>query len=90
LVGRTVPSYRRALEDEIGSWKGFRMALRGRDIEAFDEVMRIARLYASAGGMATRPIVADALFMSVLVGLQRQIMELREKIDRLEKRLQEA
>jgi len=89
-VGRTVPSYRRALEDEIGSWKGFRKALRGRDIEAFDEVMRIARLYASAGGMATRPIVADALFMSVLVGLRRQIMELREKIDRLEKRLQEA
>ena len=89
-MGRTVPSYRRALEDEISSWKGFRKALRGRDVEAFDEVMRITRLYASAGGMATRPIVADALFMSVLVGLQRQIMELREKIDRLEKRLQEA
>jgi len=89
-VGRTVPSYRRALEDEISSWKGFRKALRGRDVEAFDEVMKTARLYASAGGMATRPIVADALFMSVLVGLQRQIMELREKIDRLEKRLQEA
>ena len=90
MVGRTVPSYRRVLEDEISSWKGFRKALRGRDVEAFDEVIKTARLYASAGSMASRPIIADALFMSVLVGLQRQIMELREKIDRLEKRLQEA
>ena len=52
--------------------------------------MKAARIYASAGGMATRPVIAEALFMSVLVGLQRQVMELREKIERLEKKLHEA
>ena len=86
-MGRTVPSYRQALEGEISSWEGFRKALRGRDAEAFNELMKMARTYASAGGMATRPVVAEALFMSVLVGLQRQIMELREKVDQLEKKL---
>jgi len=49
--------------------------------------MKMARTYASAGGMATRPVVAEALFTSVLVGLQRQIMELREKVEQLEKKL---
>ena len=86
-MGRTVPSYRRALEGEISSWKGFRKALMGRDAEAFDELMKLARTYASAGGMASRPVVAEALFMSVLVGLQRQIMELREKLEQFEKKL---
>ena len=89
-MGRTVPSYRQALEGEIKSWERFRKALRGRDVEAFDELMKVARLYASAGGMATRPVIAEALFMSVLVGLQRQVMELREKIERLEKELQKT
>ena len=89
-MGRTVPSYRQALESEIRSWEGFRKALRGKDAEAFDELMKAARIYASAGGMATRPVVAEALFMSVLVGMQRQVMELREKIERLEKELQET
>jgi len=86
-VGRTVPSYRRALEGEINSWEGFRKALRGGDAEAFEELMKMARTYASAGGMASRLVVAEALFMFVLVGLQRQIMELREKVERLEKKL---
>ena len=89
-MGRTVPSYRQALEGEIRSWEGFRKALRGKDAEAFDELMKVARIYASAGGMATRPVIAEALFMSVLVGMQRQVMELREKIERLEKELQKT
>ncbi|RLI19014.1 hypothetical protein DRO54_09265 [Candidatus Bathyarchaeota archaeon] len=89
-MGRTVPSYRQALENEIKSWNGFRKALRGKDAEAFDELMKSARIYASAGGMAVRPVIAEALFMSALTSLQKQVMELREKIDRLEKKLQET
>ena len=32
-MGRTVPSYRQALEAEIERWKGFRKGLRKRDAE---------------------------------------------------------
>ena len=89
-MGRTVPSYRQALEAEIARWEGFRKALRGRDLEAFDMMMRACRVYASAGGMATRPVLAEAMFMSILLSQQKQIMEIRESLERLEKQLQKT
>lgn len=88
-MGRTVPSYRQALEDEIGRWEGFRRALRGRDVEAFDALMKACREYASAGGNASRPFISEAMFMCILLSLQRQIMEVREKLESLERRLEQ-
>lgn len=86
-MGRTVPSYRQALEREIERWKGFRKALRGKDAEAFDRMMDACRMFASAGGMATRPILLEAMLMSILLHQEKAIMEIREKLDRLEKQL---
>jgi hypothetical protein len=37
VVGKTVESYRLALESEINRWNGFARALRKEDREAFDE-----------------------------------------------------
>ncbi len=87
-MGRTVPSYRQALEAEIAGWEGFRKALRGRDLEAFNQMMNACRAYASAGGMATRPVLSEAMFMCILLSLQKEIMEIKENLERLEKQLQ--
>ena len=89
-MGRTVPSYRQALEGEVRRWKGFRKALRGKDVEAFDEMMKVCRIYASASGMATRPVLAEAMFMSILLGQQKELMEIRERLERLEKQLHQT
>lgn len=89
-MGRTVPSYRQVLEAEIARWEGFRKALRGRELEAFDEMMNACRVYASAAGMATRPILAEAMFMSILLGQQMKLIETRESLERLEKQLRKA
>jgi hypothetical protein len=88
-LGRTVPSYRQALEAEIRLWGSFRKALRGKDLEAFDKMMNSCRTYASAGGSATRPILTEAMFMSILLNQQRELMEIRESLERLEKRLRQ-
>lgn len=89
-MGRTVPSYRQALEEEIMRWESFRKALRDKDAEAFDRIMVACRVYASAGGMATRPILTEAMFMSILVSQRKELMEIRESLERLEKRLRQA
>jgi hypothetical protein len=88
-VGRTVPSYRQALEAEISRWEGFKKALRGKDVEAFEALMKACREYASAGGNASRPFLSEAMFMCILLSLQRQIMEVREKLESLEGRLEQ-
>jgi len=40
-MGKTVPSYRIALEGEIDRWNGFAKALLGSDKEAFEELMDV-------------------------------------------------
>jgi len=89
-MGRTVQSYRQALETEINRWEGFRKALRGKDVEAFDKMMNTCRTYASAGGSATRPILTEAMFMCILLNQQKELMEIREGLERLEKQLHQT
>ena len=89
-MGRTVVSYRQAVEMEIEKWKKFRNALRAKDAKAFDQMMNACRLYASAGSMATRPVIFEAMVMSVLLHQQKAIMEMKERLERLEQRLNES
>ena len=51
-TGRTVPTYRLALEAMAQQWNDFRRALRKGDREAFDELMNKARMHASAATYA--------------------------------------
>jgi len=44
-MGRTVASYRLALDDEISKWNGFSKVLRVEDREAFDKLMDACRLF---------------------------------------------
>jgi len=86
-MGRTVPSYRQALESEIERWKGFRKGLRSKDAKAFDRMMNACRMLASAGSMATRPILLEAMFMAILLRQEEAIVEIKEKLVKLEKQL---
>ena len=52
-MGKTVESYRMALEGEISRWNGFVRALRKDNCEAFEEIMDMYRGYASEAGNAT-------------------------------------
>ncbi len=84
-MGKTVPSYRMALEDEIGRWKLFRGALPNADSrEAFEMMMDMCRNNAAASGCACNPIIFEPMAMSILLAQQLQINELKHKIEKLE------
>jgi hypothetical protein len=82
-LGRTVESYRMALDRELQRWSGFARALRKDDKAVFDQLMDICRNYASAGSNATRPILFEPMVMSILLHQQK-------KLNRLEKMLNAA
>lgn len=84
-MGRTVSSYRQAVEAEITRWEGFGKALRSKDLKVFKKMMNACRMNASAGGMATRPIVVEAMFMSILLTQQKELAEIKERLERLER-----
>ena len=80
-MGKTVESYRMALEDAIRRWKGFEKVLRTEDREAFEELMDACRNYASAGSNATQPILFEPMIISILLSLQKKITRLEKKLD---------
>jgi hypothetical protein len=84
-MGKTVESYRMAIEDEINRWKGFEKALRTEDREAFEALMDACRSYASAGSNATQPILFEPMVMSILLFKQKRIKQLEKKLDAIQK-----
>jgi hypothetical protein len=84
-MGRTVPSFRPALEHEIESWKDFKRALRPEEQKIFDKLMNFARIHADAGSMSARPLLSDVLFISFAIEQEKKIEILEEKVKELEK-----
>jgi len=76
-----------ALENEIKKWDGFSKALRNDDREAFEQMMNACRNYASAGSNATRPVLLEAMFMSILLAQQKALTEIKRDIARINQRL---
>lgn len=89
MCGRTVPSFRPALEHEIESWKEFKRALRPEDRKRFDKLMNYARIHSDAGSMGARTLLSEVLFMSFAIEQQKTIDLLLKKIEELEEKLNE-
>ena len=83
-MGKTVPSYRMALEFEIDTWKGFRKALPSDDDKAaFEELMDLCRINAMAAQNACKPILFEPMVMSILLGQQLKIRKLERELQNL-------
>ncbi len=84
-MGKTVESYRMALEDEIHRWSGFQKALRTEDREAFEAIMDACRSFASAGSNATQPILFEPMVISILLSQQKKISKLERAVDAIKR-----
>jgi hypothetical protein len=80
-MGKTVESYRIALEDEIQRLNRFAKALRSDDREAFEQLIDACRNYASAAGNATRPVIFEAMALSILLFQQKRLIELEKELN---------
>jgi hypothetical protein len=87
-VGRTVPSFRIALEQEIALWQPFRKAIRIKDRPTFDSLMSKARVHSDAGMLANRPVILDTVFMAILLEQQKEIDHLKEQLEHLKRKSQ--
>jgi hypothetical protein len=84
-MGKTVPSYRMALEFEIERWKGFKKALQSEeDKEAIEALMDMCRNNAMASGNACNPIIFEPMVMSILLAQQKSMQKLEYKLNEVQ------
>ncbi len=76
-MGRTVPTYRLALEAMAQQWNDFRRALRKGDREAFDQLMNKARMHASASTYAISMDPTESALLSMLLEHEKELARLR-------------
>jgi hypothetical protein len=83
-MGRTIPSFRIALEMEKEDWKPFRNALDKSDRKKFDEMFDIPRLYTSACSYAVQPVRLYPILMSILLHHFKELTECIKEVERIE------
>ena len=74
-MGRTVPTYRDALEERLSQWEHeFGRALPDpADREGFRRLLQGARRYTSQGTMMSSGDLLERILLSVLLDLQREL-----------------
>jgi hypothetical protein len=87
-MGKTVEAYRLALDIELQTWSGFARALRTGDREAFEQMTDACRNHASAASNATRPVILEAMVMSMLLEQQKKLTKLEKELDAIKKPVQ--
>lgn len=80
-MGRTAPTYRMLTESEIQKWNQFRKALRKKDREAFDELMKKVRQHASAASYMASLDIFDSMSLAILLEHEKEIAALKKKIE---------
>ena len=81
-MGKTVPTYRMALEFEIHRWKGFRKALSDKeDQDAFECLMDMCRNNAMASSSACNPVIFEPMTLSILIAQKKKLQELEYQLN---------
>jgi hypothetical protein len=80
-VGRTVPTYRDALEERLARWdREFGRALTDpKDREDFHRLIQGARRYVAQGTMLSSGDLSERVFLSMLLDLERELRACRGK-----------
>lgn len=85
-MGKTVESYRLALDAELLTWSGFSKTLRTDDREAFEQMTDACRNHASAGSNATRPEMFEPMVISILLEQQKKLTHLEKELNAIKQR----
>src|SRR5919199_5906731 len=83
LLGRTVPSFRIALEMEKQEWKPFRNALDKSQRRSFDEMWDIPKLYISACSNSVQPVPLHPILISILFHHYKELTECTKQVEEL-------
>jgi hypothetical protein len=80
-MGRTIPSFTRALIEEISEWSDFRKHLDKKERKAFDDMFAIARLYIPSCMCTANPVVMHSILLSIILRHYRELDQLVGRIE---------
>ncbi len=86
-MGRTVPSFRLALEMEKADWKPFRNALSKTGRKEFDDMFDIPKLYISACSNSVQLVPLQPIIISILFHHYKELTQCMSEIEQIESKV---
>jgi hypothetical protein len=80
-MGRTLGTIVQIIQAEEAAWQAFRRALRIEDRVVFDRLWTHVRNHSVPASMANRPVPMEAILMAMVVGLEKEIQQLKDNVD---------
>lgn len=75
-MGRTILSFRMALEQEIVNWSAYRKSLGHGSVQTLDKLLNQARNYCSASSNAVRPVRFEGMLMAIIFAHERRLEDI--------------
>lgn len=82
-MGRTIPSFRIALEQEISNWKPYKKSLSRGSRDALEDLFNMARNYCSASSNAVRPVRFQGMFMGIAFAHAKRLENIAREIEKI-------
>lgn len=79
-MGRTIPSWRIVVDEELVRLARFRQFLRPEERTVFDDLAAQCRIYASYAGVLASPVKEVPLLLSMIFAQHKRLMELEKHI----------
>jgi hypothetical protein len=80
VMGRTIPSWRIVVEQEIAVMSRFKQFLGPEDRAVFDDLLNQCKLYAPYAGPLASPVREVPLLLSMIFAQHKRLMELEKRI----------
>jgi len=84
-MGRTIPSWRIVVDEELARMSKFKQFLRAEDRAVFDDLLAQCRLYASAAGVLASPVREVPLLLSIIFAQHKRLAELESRMKEAQK-----
>ena len=79
-MGRTIPSWRIIVEQEIVAMSRFKQFLRPEDRAVFDDLLTQCKLYAAGGEVFASPVREMSLLFWMIFAQHKRLAELEKRI----------
>ena len=80
-MGRTIPSWRIVVDEELTRMARFKQFLRAEDRVVFDDLIAQCRLYSSSAGVLASSIREVPLLLSMVFAQHKKLMELEKRMN---------
>ena len=80
-MGRTIPSWRIIVEQEIAAMSRFKQFLRSEDRTVFNGLLTQCKLYAAEPGVLVSPVEEVPLLLSMIFAQHKKLLELEKRLN---------